>query len=270
MKHIINIIPLICFLAVSPTLLLAQKNEGKSIEGIWQLTNPSRNNGNGKDSYGFVPKWKIYYPDGHFTIMSCNAKNESANISATGKYVFENDSVVLEKSIFPDKNEHEERIKIVFINKSLINIVHTANSNGGTWQELWKRVTSETDNSVSPYIQNKENGVKPSCDLNGVYFTADKMPVYSKGSERDMMLYIAKSLVYPEDAQQKGLQGITIVRFVVNEKGKPENLQVIRSSYPILDKEAMRVIETLAFKPGTNNGKKVKVYMNIPVDFKLK
>ena len=51
---------------------------------------------------------------------------------------------------------------------------------------------------------------------------------------------------------------------------KTENLQIMRSSYPILDEEAKRVISKLSFIPGMHDGKKVKVYMTIPVNFKLR
>ncbi len=41
-----------------------------------------------------------------------------------------------------------------------------------------------------------------------------------------------------------------MVRYVVNEKDKPEYMKIVRSSHPILDAEAKRVIAKLTFVPG--------------------
>ena len=61
-----------------------------------------------------------------------------------------------------------------------------------------------------------------------------------------------------------------MVRFVVNEDGKPQDFQIMHSSFGLLDNEALRVIKTLRFIPGRHNGKKVKVYLTVPVRFVLK
>ncbi len=270
MKRTIKLLAFAGVFAASPTLCSAQTQAENNVEGIWQLSIPSRNND--KDNGSFVLKWKIYSGDGHFTTMVCNSPNESATISASGKYIVENDSIVLEKTVDSNNSSQvsEERVRIKFIGNSLMTAFHNNDSQDGEWQELWKRITSKNDESVMPYVQNKTNAESLSCDLNGVYFNAEKMPKFSKGNDNEMKRYIAKKLKYPEEAQQKGLEGISMIRFVVNEKGKTENLQVFRSSHPILDKEAMRVIKTLTFTPGSNNGKKVKVYLTLPVAFKLK
>ncbi len=270
MKRIIKLLAFVCAFATSPTLSFAQIHLKKNVEGIWQLSIPSRNND--KDNGSFLLRWKIYSSDGNFTTMVCNSPNESAIISACGKYVVENDSTIIEKTIDSNNSAqvYEEHIRIKFINNSLLTAYHSNESKDGEWQELWKRVTSENDESIMPYVQNKNNAESSSCDLNGVYFNAEKMPEFSKGDYNDMLRYISQKLKYPEEAQQKGLEGRSMIRFVVNEKGKTENMQVFRSSHPILDKEAIRVISTLTFKPGINNGKKVKVYLTLPVVFKLK
>lgn len=251
------------------TPMLAQSLNNK-IEGIWQLTNPSRSSESSASP--FVATWKIYYPDGTFKTFNWKSQNHSAVISYSGTYKVVNDSTVSEKVAASTKGEgsFSNTINFKFIGKTLMNTTHHASQKEGTWQELWKKVTMDEDADVLPYLQSGNKDNTSSRDINNVFTKVDQMPVYKYGNERDMMQFIAKNIKYPKMAVENGLQGMTIVRFVVNEKGNTENFQILRSSYDILDKEAIRVIKLLKFNPGTNNGKKVKVYYTLPVSFKMK
>jgi len=102
-----------------------------------------------------------------------------------------------------------------------------------------------------------------------IYNVVEKMPVYP-GGDQSMLQYINSNLRYPVDAQEKGIQGKVIIRFVVNESGKVENAEVIRTLYPSLDAEGIRVVKSLPdFIPGEQNGKKVAVWYTMPITFKL-
>lgn len=248
----------------------AQEKTSEKIEGIWQLVIPSRNISDNQKK--FVDTWKIYGGDGTYTIMSNNTPTGLSMLKAKGKYTVVNDSVIEEKNEISQtgKAGKTDRIKVVFIGKELMNTYHNINSKEGIWEELWKRVSTNADDSDMEYLNTEKDNNKVSRDLDGIYTVTEKMPEYSGGSYEDLVKKVSQTVVYPEEAQEKGLEGITIIRFVVNEKGKPENLEVMRSSYPILDKEAKRVISKLYFIPGMHDGKKVKVYMAIPVNFKLR
>ncbi len=66
------------------------------------------------------------------------------------------------------------------------------------------------------------------------------------------------------------LNGKVTVQFVVDKSGKVKDIEVLRSAYPCLDDEAIRVIAlSPLWTPGENNGKAVDVYFTIPVSFKL-
>ncbi len=254
--------------AFCSSLVSAQTAQTVNINGIWQLSIPSRNNDAKGDS--FVPKWKIYNGDGTFTIFNYNEENNISTISEAGTYKFENDSVIVETltTSEEEKANSSYRIKISMIGNLLMDASYIDSAEQNQWNELWKRVTTQQDTAVEPYVSNTSNKTTASRDLNGVYFHVEKMPEYAYGTQQKMLRDIAKTVKYPESAQQQGLEGYSIIRFVVNEKGKTENLQVVRSSYPILDKEAQRVIKKIKFIPGEHNGKKVKVYLTLPIRFK--
>lgn len=261
----------IAVLLFAPAAYCAAQSPGnKTIAGIWQLAVPSSNT---ESENAFATLWKVYYPNGQFAVMECNANTGSSTLTYTGTYRVENDTTVIEtvaksKTLNPGTVNH---ISIHFISENLINSRHHIDSPNRSWQEMWKRVTfSDSASSDMAYINTPQSNNLPSRDVNGVYFYADTMPQYAKGTARNLLAYIAKAIVYPESALNDKLQGTSMIRFVVGENGEPENFQVMRSSYPALDEEAIRVIKTVKFTPGKQGGKKVKVYVTIPVTFKLK
>jgi periplasmic protein TonB len=102
-----------------------------------------------------------------------------------------------------------------------------------------------------------------------VYQVIEQMPQYP-GGESELMSYIAKNLKYPVIAQENGIQGKVILRFVVSKSGQVDKIEVVRSLDPACDKEAVRVVRTLQrWIPGKQNGVNVSVYYTLPIAFKL-
>ena len=63
---------------------------------------------------------------------------------------------------------------------------------------------------------------------------------------------------------------IFIVQFVVNKDGSIVDAKVVRSVDPYLDKQALRVINTMPqWKPGIQRGKPVRVQFTVPIMFRL-
>ena len=85
-----------------------------------------------------------------------------------------------------------------------------------------------------------------------------------------LMQYLSKNIKYPTIAQENGTQGRVTVQFVVNKDGSIVDAKVVRSVDPYLDKEALRVINTMPkWKPGMQRGKPVRVKFTVPVMFRL-
>ncbi|MBO7599241.1 MAG: TonB family protein [Bacteroidales bacterium] len=101
------------------------------------------------------------------------------------------------------------------------------------------------------------------------FVIVEDMPEF-KGGEKALLKYIAEHVVYPEIAKENDIQGTVYVKFVINEKGKVTNVGLLRGVDPLLDKEAIKVIESLPdWKPGKQSGKNVKVSMQVPIKFQL-
>jgi TonB family protein len=71
---------------------------------------------------------------------------------------------------------------------------------------------------------------------------------------------------YPAEAAQKQVQGQVWVKLMVSEIGDVENVEVV-SGDPILAKDAVDAVKKWKFKPFIKNGKPVKVFTKIPLDF---
>jgi TonB family protein len=75
-------------------------------------------------------------------------------------------------------------------------------------------------------------------------------------------------VTYPLQAIKQKLNGVVIVSFDVNRQGTVDNIKVERGVHPMLDKEAIKAVESMPlWKPGVRHGKPVIVKFVIPVRF---
>lgn len=100
-------------------------------------------------------------------------------------------------------------------------------------------------------------------------FEPQYMPEYP-GGEDSMMRFVAGSLNYPQSAIKDSVQGRVVVRFTVNESGRPIDFVVAKGVRKDLDEEALRVVRLLSrFQTNRVNGKASKVSYNLPITFSL-
>jgi len=102
-----------------------------------------------------------------------------------------------------------------------------------------------------------------------VFFIVEDMPEFP-GGEAALRAYIANSIKYPVIAQENGIQGKVYVTFVVGKDGSVSNATIARGVDPSIDKEALRVVNSLPkWKPGKQRGKAVNVSYTVPINFVL-
>ncbi len=112
---------------------------------------------------------------------------------------------------------------------------------------------------------------------------ADQMP-YFKGcadlpegspekrtcSNNNLITFIAQNLTYPAKAKVTGVEGTVYVSFVVSEDGRVSDAVLLHDIGGDCGREAIRVTEMLPpFEPAMQDGKQVKVKLNLPVRFSL-
>lgn len=118
---------------------------------------------------------------------------------------------------------------------------------------------------------------RPDTDPSGVPLVAfgdcDTKPTFFGVSDPSFFLsrWVYTYLRYPQYAIDNGIRGRVQVSFVIDEKGKVRDVQVVKGVHPSLDNEAIRVIEASPdWKPGLMGGKPVRSQLSLYVEFKLK
>ena len=102
-----------------------------------------------------------------------------------------------------------------------------------------------------------------------VFDVVEVMPQFP-GGQIAMLQYIMKNMKYPEQAMKEGIQGRVAVRFIVEKDGSISDVKPILSVHPLLNKEAVRVVESMPkWSPGKQKGKPVRVQLIVPIMFKL-
>jgi protein TonB len=74
--------------------------------------------------------------------------------------------------------------------------------------------------------------------------------------------------VYPTIAQAARVEGTVILEALLDERGRVQNLKVLRS-YPLLDQAAIDAVRQWEYTPTLLNGVPVSVIMTVTVTFKL-
>lgn len=89
------------------------------------------------------------------------------------------------------------------------------------------------------------------------------------GGDEERKKFIIKHLVYPPLDIENQKQGKVYVKFVVNVDGSLSRVHAVKSFSDDAAAEAVRVTKMMKWNPGSQRGKKVPVWVVMPVVFKL-
>lgn len=103
----------------------------------------------------------------------------------------------------------------------------------------------------------------PGCDEEE--YSANK-----QCADKKMLEFVYKHLKYPAMAREVGVEGITVIQFVIDKDGSITKIKPLKELGSGCTKEAIRVIKKMPnWSPGIQNGRPVKVLFNLPVRFRL-
>ena len=162
--------------------------------------------------------------------------------------------ISIKKNIFYDsKGDVIESINDEFADMAYI----VPDSNGEFWRDQSKII----------YDTNHNNYTSPNNN-NSIYTVVEQMPMFP-GGDAALMNYLQDSIQYPKDAKEKGIQGRIVVGFVVEQDGSITNPTIMRSVYPSLDKEAIRIVENMPkWIPAKQNGQSVREKYQVSISFR--
>lgn len=87
------------------------------------------------------------------------------------------------------------------------------------------------------------------------------------GGKSEFNRFFKQELIYPESSLNAGVGGKTIWIFKVSKEGEISDFKLISSVNEELDREALRLIKLLQWKPAENEGYKLESFKNFPLIF---
>ena len=76
--------------------------------------------------------------------------------------------------------------------------------------------------------------------------------------------------VYPPASRRAGEEGTTVLRVLVDERGRPGDVSIVQSSgFPRLDQSAVEAIRRWTFAAARNGSQTVRAYTTVRVSFRL-
>lgn len=97
----------------------------------------------------------------------------------------------------------------------------------------------------------------------------ESLPQFPGGAV-EFMKWLTRNLRYPLAAERQKIEGRVVVQFVVERDGSITGLKVVKPAHPYLDREAMRVMNTMPkWTAGIENDRPCRTMVSIPIVFKL-
>jgi protein TonB len=126
----------------------------------------------------------------------------------------------------------------------------------------------------------------PEPEVEEIFKVVEQMPRFpgceDLGSEEEkkqcaqkkLLEYIYANIKSPPIARENGVEGMVVVKFVVDKDGSISDPQVVRDIGAGCGDEALRVVksmnkENIKWIPGKQRGRPVRVQFNLPVKFQL-
>ena len=169
-----------------------------------------------------------------------------------------------------DKDVKEEMPPMVKMNKETKAIGTETKEGVEDRNVVAERSTVATTEQIIPPVEKPAEAPKveaPKEDIEKKIFTfAEQQPTF-KGN---VQAWLTSHLQYPASAADNNIQGKVVVKFVVGRDGSVSRAEVIRGVDPALDREALRVVNSMPkWNPGMNNGQPANVWFQLPITFKL-
>ena len=140
-----------------------------------------------------------------------------------------------------------------------------------SYREYGKKASIEEPASAPLKVDSiYDTNVDANADTDIVYDVVEVMPEYPGGMNA-LMSFLSDNIIYPNEAEEKGIEGRVLITFIIEKNGSISNVEVAESVNPLLDKEAVRVVKTMKkWIPGKQNNEPARVRYTLPISFVLK
>lgn len=130
---------------------------------------------------------------------------------------------------------------------------------------VFMTLCANPDTTTTSKYQKIETGTEKIQEA--LFEEYEQHPEYPGGMQV-LVEKIKNEMEYPEECLEADIKGRVIVKFAIETDGSVYDVKVVKSVHPLLDAEAVRLIQSLPkWQPGKRNGVVDKFYFNIPITF---
>jgi len=185
-----------------------------------------------------------------FTIENGKREGPTTLFDSTGKYIediyYEEGILVVDKIVLDD-GAYEKLLASYERNKL-------------KREQQRKKTKVDPNNPLPPAIEEEHNyGDDPAF-----YISVEVLPKPIGG-----MKAIYKKLSYPKEAKENEIEGTVVIRAFIDRDGEVLIAEVVEGIGYGCDESARLAVFYHRFKPGMQRGQRIKVQMDIPIEFKL-
>lgn len=123
-----------------------------------------------------------------------------------------------------------------------------------------EKVKIDPNQPLPPAIEDERNFEEDPA----FYLSVEVMPEPVGGIKA-----ILKKISYPKQAKENNIEGTVMIRVFIDRDGEVLDAQVVKGIGYGCDESARLAVFYHRFKPGLQRGQRVKVQMDIPIEFKL-
>jgi TonB family protein len=212
--------------------------------------------------------WHVtdYYKDGTVQMTGTFADKKATRYLTGFKFYYPNGKIQMQGSYH--KNSRQGHWIYYFDNGLLDREGDFVN---GRMHGKWKWYDKDRVCSIETYAKDSRESAQ--------FFDADGREVAEKYAEYPAYFEFGKpnafsdwlltQIVYPPEAMKKDVSGKIKIRFVVNETGDIEDIEIKKEANPMLEAEAVRAIGTSPkWTPGKQHNRPVKYEFRLPVNFR--
>jgi TonB family protein len=126
------------------------------------------------------------------------------------------------------------------------------------------------NNESADKSADEEVTLKKESKDDKAFVVVDENASFQGGDINKFSQYIVERLVIPDSLAHTDISDKVIVQFVIDQKGKMNDIKIIRSMHPVLDKEIVKIVKNgPRWTPAKINNKNVKQQFTLPITFHL-
>lgn len=211
----------------------------------------------------------------------CEKKMEQVediySIDDVNKCLIDKSSVKKDDKSVKERVTNQLRMKVFTHKKSGKNIMRYSTLRKKSTRRKYQKLKNDALTNVKGVTDKLESSLVPDEIL---FVLVDEVPIFEKCGDdtsvkcfnQELQKHFFEHFSYPKEAIKQNMQGRVFVKFVIDKKGKVQNVKTYSSgNKELLEKEVERIMLQLpVFTPGRELGKKINVIYSMPIDFKLK